>query len=268
MWKKILGVIVVLVVGMVGVTMYVTSGMTEVANEFFIHVKTKHYDDAYAMLSEDFRKSTPENTFKKFLIDNALTEYKSASWTDRSFENNMGKLEGTISTKSGGSIPLTINFIKGETGWKIYSIYKKPTGIMTEEKSAEKTASEKPEIPSKEAITAMTQESTLLFANAVKAKDMSGFYAKISKFWQEKTSVDELNKAFKPFMDAGIDFTVLKNLQPIFDKEPTLSEYNELIIEGHYPTTPSVAKFRNIYLKEDGAWKLTGFYMILKGKGE
>ncbi len=266
MWKKIVGGIVIFIIGIVGLTMYVTSGMTEVANEFFIHVKTKHYDDAYAMLSEDFRKSTPEEKFEKFLINNALTEYKSASWTDRSFENNMGKLEGTIATKTGGSIPLTINFIKGENGWKIYSIYKKPTGIVTDDKSDSGEKKEKAQVPSKEDIVTMTQESTLLFANAINAKSMAGFYDNISKFWQGKTSVNELNKAFQPFMDAGIDFTVLKDLQPVFDKEPELSEYNELIIEGHYPTTPSVARFRNIYLNENGKWKLTGFHMILKGE--
>ena len=264
MWKKILGGIVIFIVALVAIVMYATSGMTEVANEFFIHVKTKHYDDAYNMLSEDFQKSTTEDTFKNFLMQNSLTEYKSASWGERSFEGDTGKLAGTIETNSGGSIPLTMNLIKNGDSWKIYSIYKPASGIQTETPSVKIQEKKQPVIPSKEEINKLTQASILLFANGINAKSMSDFYTNISSFWQKETSIDALDKAFQPFFDAGIDFTVLKELQPIIDKEPLLTKENELIIEGHYPISPSVATFRNIYLNENGQWKLTGFHMVLK----
>ena len=112
MWKKILGGFVIFIVLVVSLAMYATSGMTEVVNEFFIHVKSKHYADAYNMFSEDFKQSTSEEQFKNFVIQNALINYKEANWDSRSVENKIGKLEGTITTQNGGVIPFRIQLIK------------------------------------------------------------------------------------------------------------------------------------------------------------
>lgn len=270
MWKKILAGIIVFIVAIVMLVMYATSGMTEVANEFFIHVKTKHYKDAYNMLSEDFQKSTPEEAFKNFLIENALTEYKSASWSDRSFENDIGKLEGTVETKSGGKIPLTMSFVKSAESWKIYSIYKPSSGIQTEKESKTITTPvEKPTpvtvtTPSKETLIPLIHESTMLFAQSVNEKSMSKLYNYISNFWRKRTSVKALDKAFDPFYKAGLDLTVLEGITPVLDKQVKITKEGEMIIEGHYPTSPSVIHFRNIYLKENGKWKMSGININIK----
>lgn len=272
MWKKILGGFVAFIIIVVSITMYATSGMTETADEFFIHVKTKHYNDAYNMLSEDFKQSTSEEKFKNFLIQNALVNYKESSWSSRSFENNMGKLEGTITTVTGGSIPLTINFIKDDNGWKIYSIFKPATGLQTDsesKKATPTTPAEKPApvvltAPGKETLIPLIHESTMVFAHSVNEKSMSKLYNHISNFWQVRTTVESLDKSFDPFYKAGIDLTVLKDITPVLDKEPEITKDGEMIIKGHYPTSPSMVYFENIYLKENGAWKMSGININIK----
>ena len=266
MWKKILGGFVAFIVLMIGLVMYGTSGMTEAVDEFFIHVKTKHYNDAYDLLSDDFKKSVSQEKFKTFLIQNSLTEYKNASWDSRSFENNMGTMEGTITTKSGNSIPLTIQFIKNQDVWKIFSISKQSAGVQEIQKIKVETKPIKLtlRIPDKDKLISLTQENTQIFAQAVNTKNMSDFYDKISTFWQKETTPETLDKAFDAFYKAGIDFTALKNITPILDKEPTLSKDGRLMTEGHYPTSPAVVYFNYSYINEKGNWKLVGFNINIK----
>jgi len=268
MWKKILGGFVAFIVLMIGLVMYGTSGMTEAVDEFFIHVKTKHYNDAYDLLSDDFKKSVSQEKFKTFLIQNSLTEYKDSNWDSRSFENNMGTLEGTITTKSGDTIPLTIQFIKNQDVWKIFSITKQSAGLQEVQKTKVKTEIKSikltPQLPSKEKLISLTQENTQIFAQAVNEKNMSGFYDQISSFWQKDTTPEALDKAFDAFYQAGIDFTALKNITPVLDKEPTILKDGRLTTEGHYPTSPAVVYFNYSYINEKGHWKLVGFNINIK----
>ncbi|SFV51232.1 hypothetical protein MNB_SV-6-1124 [hydrothermal vent metagenome] len=266
MWKKIIITIVLIIAGIIALVFYATAGMTDVATEFFIHVKTKHYDDAYNMLSKEFKKSTTQDRFKDFIIASGLTNFKSVSWDERSFENNMGKLDGVVTTKDGGSIPITLNFIKvGEDEWQIYSIYKKsaglksskPSGILSNSDSQAEKDSIK--MPSKDEILSLVNDNMLRFAKGLNAKDMTIFYNGISKLWQQNISVERLNSVFKPFMDQNADFTILQNYTPILDKEPILTDQNMLMVEGHYPTSPSVVKFKNNFMIDDGEWKLVGY---------
>ena len=264
MWKKILGGFVLFIVFLFGLVMYGTSGMTEAANEFFIHVKTKHYSDAYDLLSDDFKKSVSQEKFKTFLIQNNLTEYKSSSWDNRSFENNMGKLEGIVTTKNGDSIPLSIEFLKNKDVWKIFSISKQSAGIHENQNKKEKSIDLSPQFLDKDKLIALTQENTQIFAQAVNIKDMSKFYDHISSFWQKETTPQALDKAFDAFYRAGIDFTVLKNITPVLDKEPKLLKDRRVVIEGHYPTSPSVVYFNYSYINENNNWKLVGFNINVK----
>lgn len=168
----------------------------------------------------------------------------------------MGTLEGTITTKSGDSIPLTIQFIKNQDVWKIFSITKQSAGLQEVQKTKVKTEIQKeevetkvksikltPQLPSKEKLISLTQENTQIFAQAVNEKNMSGFYDNISSFWQKEINAKALDKAFDAFYQAGINFTALKNITPILDKERTLLKDGRLTTEGHYPTSPSVVYF-------------------------
>jgi len=279
MWKKIIFWVVIFFVAIYALVMYATAGLTETASEFFIHVKTKHYNDAYEMLSDDFKQSTTKEQLKEFLIKNSLVDYKSADWSSRSTENSKGKLEGTITTKNGAVIPLSIDFIKyGEDEWRIYAISKDATGLQvtsTQESkpSAEKTPiiektptidSNKAKTPSKDQILSMTKKYTQIFALSINAKSMSGFYDNVSNFWKKQTSVAELDKAFDAFFKAGIDFTQLEGMTPILDKEPQILKNGTLETFGHYPTSPSTVYFNYTYIYEDAQWKLIGLNVNVK----
>ncbi len=77
--------------------------------------------------------------------------------------------------------------------------------------------------------------------------------------WQKSTTATELNEAFKPFFDLGIDLTVLEHIEPIFDKKTILDKNGQLFISGYYPTSPSRFAFECGYMKEGGQWKLSAY---------
>ncbi len=271
MWKKILIGVVVLIGLVIGITMYATSGMSDVANEFFIYTKSKHFDDAYNMGSADFKKSVTKEQLKNFLEQNALTEYKNASWSERAIDGNIGILKGTITTKSGSVIPITMKFIKNVNGyWEIYSIFK-PTGGIEKEKPESGIKKEKAkaessvnQVLSKHELVNLVQKTTMVFAQSVNDKSMQKLYDYSSDFFRRQMSVEQLDQQFGAFYKAGIDLTILKDITPILDGSPKVLEDGQVTIKGHYPTSPSVVSFNNSYYLENGKWKLSGIGIYIK----
>jgi hypothetical protein len=252
MWKKILlgflGFIVIVVV----LAMFMTSGMTESAETFFAQIKAGQYDQAYQSLSADFKGSTTQEQLIAFMKQTGLDRYQSASWGNRSFEGKQGKLEGSITTPD-GSIPVVIKFTKTEKGgWQIYSIFKPESGLKTDKKETEPTH-QKPDATS---AIVLIKKTIKIFALGVKAKDFSLFYDTIAKVWQRQTTVSALEKAFKSYTEQNIDLTVLNDLDPVLEGNPTVNEKGILTVQGYYPTKPKRFYFTLGYYQEDGMWKL------------
>lgn len=82
--------------------------------------------------------------------------------------------------------------------------------------------------------------------------------------WQKQTSVKELDKIFAPFLNAGIDLSVLADITPVLDEKPQIKDNIKLTLNGHYSATPNNAYFDYSFIKEDGNWKLIGFNLHIK----
>ncbi len=246
--KIFIGIVVVFVLAIL-VMFYATSGMTNTADAFFAAVKDKNIALARSYLSEDFKASTDEKTLQDFLTRKTLIKFKKASWSNRQISGGRGELTGSITTESGGTVPIKLELIKENGNWLIYSIYKPEAGIIAEESG--KAPSEREEV-------ALINESMETFAQSVNAKDFSEFYGYISNLWRRQISTQKLNEIFKPFMDRDINLLVLKNFSPIFDGQPTLDDNGILTIKGRYPTKPSSVMFEFSYVYEGTGWKLIG----------
>ena len=123
------------------------------------------------------------------------------------------------------------------------------------------------QVPAPGQIQALVKATMLDFALAVKAKDFAGFYKNIAKFWQARTSSNELAQIFKSFIDQEIDLTVLDDLTPSFTKKPALNGQAWLVIEGAYPTKPSAVDFNLKYKIEGSDWKLVGIEVNVAPSG-
>lgn len=241
----------------VGAVFYMTSGMTGTATAFFNDIKAQKYSAAYNYLSEDFRANTSQSQLKNFLDKNDLLHFKDTSWGEREISGGRGHLTGTVTTDTGGSIPIKLGFVKEKGVWKIFSIRKPQPGVATSDQGAK--------LPSNEELVKLTDESMRQFAEAVNAKNFAKFRAYVSHLWQRQYSVKKFNTIFKPFIDANINILpALRASAPQFDTKPSINENGLLEIDGHYPTSPSRIYFKLKYIYEGLDWKLAGIYVNIK----
>lgn len=219
MFKILLGFAIVFVLGLTAVFFF-TSDMVTVADEFFVAAGAGDLDKAYQLLSEDFQNSVTREQLSGYLAANSLDTYQQAHWNSRSVNGNRGELVGSITTLSGGTVPVTCSFVKGESGWKIYSI-QKPVAGFSEEHASRQLPSEEEQI---RLVIRLVAESIHVFVEAVHEKSMARLHAHASNLWQQQVTVARLDEAFNFFYGIEGDLRVLNNLSPQFDQKASIDE--------------------------------------------
>lgn len=123
-WLKIvLGVVAGLAV-VIGVivwfALWATSGIVEVAERQLAALKAGNMDAAYAETSEQFRQQTPVDAFTAFVNQYPiLKEHASHSFSNRSINNGVGELNGTLTAPSGGVTTIQYRLVKENDAWKV-----------------------------------------------------------------------------------------------------------------------------------------------------
>ena len=248
---KVLAGFVGVIVLAIGAVFFLTSGMVGIADEFFLAIKGKDAESVYSYLSDDFKAGTSQAELIAFMEKNGLVNFDEANWQSRSINGGRGELVGSISTSTGGVVPITLSFVKGNDGWKIYAIQKPNSGLQAE--------SSQGQIPSEAEQVQLVRESMHVFAVSVNEGSMARFHAHTANLWQQQFLVEDFDEAFGAFYDIGADLTVLDNYSPRFDSAPSFDEEGFLVIAGHYPTQPNQMHFEQKYVYEGLGWKLSGF---------
>lgn len=248
--KILLGIVGVFILAIVAVFFF-TADMTKSADEFFAAVKNKDMNKAYTYLSEDFQANTSQSDLEAYLEKNLIHKFAEASWESRSINGGRGSLVGSITTESGGVVPITLNFVKGENGWKIYSIQKPSSGIQE--------ASSPIQMPTEQEQVQLVSNAMRVFAESVNDQSMTKFHSYVSNLWQQQFTVANFDEAFGGFYNIGLDLTVLDNFSPQFKSKPSIDENGVLVIAGHYSTEPNQVHFEQKYIYEGLGWKLMGF---------
>ena len=258
--RKLLIVLVVLVALLAIIlasVFYLTAGITDTADGFFSAIEENDIEGAYdRFASEEFRASTSLDEFRAFLEQTALVNYSSATWTSRSVSGGEGELEGSVTTRDGGTVPITITLVKEAGEWRILSMHKASAGLVEE-------PSEK-EIPSDEELRRLTDEAMMALARAINARDFDDFYSQASVYWQSQTNADELMSAFRSFIDQNVDLTIIDGMEPVFNEVPAIDDDDLLILKGYYATQPSVTYFELKHVYEHPDWKLFGINVSMR----
>src|SRR5258708_39366756 len=105
--------------------------MVDVSDTFFKDVAAGDMQRARSYLAADFRATTSEDELRSFLGRSALLDYSQSHWSNRQVSiGGTGHLEGDVSTKSGGKIPLTLTFVKENGGRNSLPIPKSQAGAV------------------------------------------------------------------------------------------------------------------------------------------
>ena len=169
-WQRFLIGLSAFVVGFGGLFALVwqlTSVLADTANGFFLALRDGDQAKARTYLAQDFRASTSDEQLQRFVERSALADYESATWTSRSIENSTGKLEGTIETRSGGSIPMSISLVRENGEWKILAVRKPDAGILSDDPRPQ---------PNRADQARLANETTQSFADAVASQDFTQFH--------------------------------------------------------------------------------------------
>jgi hypothetical protein len=257
--KKILIALLVLAVVAViaiAVVMYLTGDMVDAADQFFTRVQEGDLALAYVYLSHEFRATTSIDELGSFLEGSRLAHYEGATWSSRSYENNQGRLEGTVETKGGGKIPVSVTLVKEEDVWRILSIQKAQAGVIKDDDSGT--------VPNLEELKGMAGDSMQQLALAINSRDFTDFHKGVSKLWQAEVTADGLYEVFRTFSDQNADLTVLGSLEPVFSKTLGIDSDGVLALKGYYQSQPSVTYFDMQYIYEHPEWKLLGIGLELR----
>jgi Domain of unknown function (DUF4864) len=124
--KILLSVVVcgLVVIGLfVGTVFWATSGLLEPIERQLTALKSGDIDAAYAETSVAFRHGTSKGDFAKF-VDKfpVLRNAASHSLTNRSIEDDIGKVSGSLIASSGALTPIAFQLVKEEGAWKIVNI--------------------------------------------------------------------------------------------------------------------------------------------------
>jgi hypothetical protein len=111
-------------VGLVWMLWSAVAPLGEAGDKFLALLGEGKTHEAYLAAGSAWRAREDEETFTATVRDLGLTGYQSSSWTSRSFDNNVGKLEGTITTKDGGTFPATVELNFEGGAWKVASVAK------------------------------------------------------------------------------------------------------------------------------------------------
>jgi hypothetical protein len=241
----------------IGKIFALTQPVVDASEQFLTVLGQGKIAEAYASAAAGLRAQQDEASFTKAVNQLGLTDYSSVSWYHRQVENHEGTAEGTVTTKSGGSKPLSIRLVQEGSQWKVVGVRYGGVELVT--------IKAPPPVPPEAELERIVAEVLLDFNQAVRARDFTDFYGKLSDVWKKETSPQRLRQTFQAFLDKNIDISPIKDVKPRISP-PAVNDRGVLVVAGHYPTQPSRVRFELEYAQERGGWKLMGIAVSV-GKG-
>ena len=190
----------------------------------------------------------------------------SVNWTREDVTAKRASLEGELANRDGAKFAVIVTLVRESGAWKVYSfrlpgraataIADNPFSLMGRA-TAFNDASNR-NLPTTNEVVTLVRETMQQFDTAVKQKNFANFYQYISVAWQSQLSEKRLQRAFQPFIDAGIDLRETQTLDPVFDREPQIDASGLLVINGSFPTQPYKLVFSLKYTYELPKWRLFG----------
>lgn len=260
--KKVLttlAVIAVLVAVALALVFYLTRGVTQSGDRFLALVREGRTHDAYLATARAFRTATSEEAFASFLKSSGLVENEEAQWSSRSLSGSTGELEGSVRTRSGGTIPVKLKLVREEGEWRVLAVEPVAAGVI-----ATPSAAENPAVPPEAELQKMATDDVLRLGRAIAAKDFTEFYGSTATIWRGQTTAEALRDAFRELVDQGADLSVVQGKSPTFTEKPSIDGSGRLVLQGVYPLEPTRVSFTLKYVREAQEWKLVGVNVRLE----
>lgn len=254
-----LGVMVLICAGIAGFIAFgATAPVAAAADAFLEQLGQGQVAEAYQSAAQGLRERQDEAAFAAQVEELGLTEYESSWWSNRNIENNKGYVAGTITTRSGGDLPLEIDLVYEDETWKVLSFAASTAGPEGEAPLFLPEPSDERPQPSDDEVAELVRDTLVSLNKAVLADDFTSFHADVARLWQNEASPEELAEIFAEFTAQGIDITGVAEAEPVLNAPPTIDDDGFLHARGYSLIDERQVDFDLTYAYEHPAWKLVG----------
>lgn len=251
-----LGVFVLFFAAIIGVVFWATGDIVETADDFFAAAAEGDYEKAHSLTYQRLQEQGSPEALEQFLTMNGLHEVTETSWSSRSIENSQGRVEGTVTTKSGGTIPLLVEFVSENDEWKISFIEPQRVGMENSgggmgtggmANGAPSRAPPEPMVlPSASDQEDLIFFTTAGFVNALADNDFTSWQTRFA----DGIALEDLEKNFASFvpLEPQVRRTMMQG--PDFEPATRLNDDGNLEIEGAYGGGGQRLRFRYVFSGE------------------
>jgi hypothetical protein len=241
---------VVAIAAIVGIAFYATSGVTRTADDFFARAHDGDMAAAYAMTSAELHDTADAAKLASFIKANRFDQVARTSWSNRSVENSVGTLDGSVTLDDGGVIPLHLQLVSEGGEWKISLIKLAEAGVSGGDGATVPTASE---------IANLVTFHTGVFLDGVRQNDISYF----KQFWAGDVSEAELKNLVAIMRKAPDAAAALRDARPVVEQTQPL-ENGGFQAVGYLETAPYRYDYTYQFVRDGKDWKLLSFDYTLR----
>lgn len=229
---------------------YYTAVLVNTADDFLRSLESKTADAKTLHLSSDFKLHNDSESFTKYINENGLNTYLSASWDSRSIKRKRGSLVGVIQTRD-KFLPATISLVNEDAQWKIYSLQ-----LRSEQSHQNEDIRE---LPDQQTQLLLAKAVSSVFITSLQQKNMQPLYDSAAAIWQNNTTVKTLDEAFGNFYLEDIALlSQVNNKRPIFEHIAKLDDEGFMLMAGYYELEKQKLSFEQHYIYEGLGWRLVG----------
>ena len=245
---------------------------TEAAKQFFQQLAEGQAAAAYRGAAFGFQAQQTEKAFAQTVKEMGLTNLDTLTWEPPEITDDEAKLHVELKARDGRKLPFIVTLVHESGAWRVHSLRspRGPGGTRTENrftlvgKGAAFSDAQSQRLPDEKEIKQMILRTLAQFDDAVTQKSFAEFYRDVSVAWQKQLTVGQLERAFQPFISAGVRFGGLKEAEMQLDGPPSINTEGVLVVNGHFHTAPYQVFFHMKFMYELPRWKLFGLDVNLQ----
>ena len=266
-------IVLILAVGACSTTMFTwvaldTNDSAGVAEQFLHLLHERNTAEAYsANTTAHFRAlQSPEDFDKMMELVGLPLTYRLDVWRDRTLElSNRSRIRGTLIDLGGQDVKFTVDVVREEGKWKI-------NAFVDDDRANVGPGAWFKQIPFRDDLNRLTGETIAIFRESIEAGSMGAFYNYMSDSFTIGITLERIQTAYQPYIDADVDLTGIETLTPVYLELPTFEDVglgvdeedfttieDVMILQGFYPVEPKPVPFKLSYVYEHPEWKLFQF---------
>lgn len=241
------------------------------AKNFFQKIAEGQPSSAYAEAAFAFQAQQTEKAFLQTAKEMGLTKQDSIELHPPEVLGNEATVRVELTAENGRKLEFTVSLVYESGAWRVHSL-RSPKGIGTRTenrftlvgKGASFSDAQSQRLPDEKEIQQMIHRTLSKFDEAVQEKSFTVFYNDVAAAWQKQLTVGQLERAFQPFVKAGVRFGGLDEAEMLLDGPPAINSEGILAINGHFHTAPYQVYFSMKFVYELPRWKLFGLDVNLQ----